>query len=72
MRCFSDTTERKMKLQEENHTQVEQLKEQADNLEKKWLKEKENEVYKWKETIQKKREHWDHYVSHQREVTYVQ
>ena len=59
--------ERQAKLHEENHHQVEQLKEQADNLEKKWQKVKENGVWRWKETIQKKREQWDQFVSQQKE-----
>ena len=60
-------TERKHKLMEENHHQVEILKQEADMLEKKWMEKKINEVSEWKEKINKKQEHWDHLLQLQRE-----
>lgn len=55
---------------EENHHQVEILKEQADMLEKKWLEKKNTEVSEWKQKINKKQQHWQHIVELQRDQWY--
>jgi len=44
------------------------LKEQADQLEKKWRKRKESQVVMWREKIHKEQEHWKHHIDHQLEA----
>ena len=53
------TAERKKKMIEENHHEVEVLKEQADKLEQKWQSRKVCEVNEWKDKISKKQECWE-------------
>ena len=53
------TAERKKKMMEENHHEVEVLKEQADKLEQKWQSRKVCEVNEWKDKISKKQECWE-------------
>ncbi len=65
--CFY-TSELQEKLHEENHQQAEQLKEQADYLEKRKQMVVENEVFKWKEGFQRKQENWSNVVSQHREA----
>ncbi len=55
-------TERKQKDLEENHHQVELLKEKADQLEKTWQERKHHNVAEWKEKQHKQQEHWQTHV----------
>ncbi len=65
---FLYTSELQEKLHEENHQQAEQLKEQADYLEKRKQMVVENEVLKWKKGFQRKQENWSNVVSQHREA----
>lgn len=46
------------KTLEDNHHQVELLKEQADQLERNWKEKKSCDVAEWKEKVCKQQEHW--------------
>lgn len=48
--------------------QVEVLKEQADQLEKKWRQRKESQVVLWREKIHREQEHWKYHIDHQMEA----
>lgn len=53
---------------EENHQQVEVLKQEADKLEQEWQKRKVSEMMEWKEKTQKKIQHWQDHLEHQKEA----
>lgn len=53
---------------EENHKEVEELKEQADKLERSWLEKKNHEVTEWKQKFHRQQEHWQHHLEHHKEV----
>ena len=55
---------------EENHQQVEELKQEADKLEKQWHKKKVCEMEEWKEKTQKKIQHWQDHLEHKKEAWY--
>ena len=63
--------ERRKKVMEENHQQVEELKLEADKLEQEWQKRKVCEMVEWKEKTQKKIQHWQHHLEHKKEAWYT-
>ena len=49
---------------------MEELKQEADKLEKQWHKKKVCEMEEWKEKTQKKIQHWQHHLEHKKEAWY--
>ena len=60
--------ERRLKLMEENHQHVAELKEEADKLEQEWQQKKICEMMEWKEKTHKKIHNWQVHLEHQKEA----
>lgn len=60
--------ERRLKVMEENHQHVAELKEEADKLEQEWQQKKICEMMEWKEKTQKKIQNWQVHLEHKKEA----
>ena len=62
-----NATERRKKLVEENHHQVELLKDKADQLERYFKEKKTQDVSEWKEKVHRQQENWKQHLEHQKD-----